>query len=120
MLVLKLESPPPKVVGYCSSWALQVATHVFVANLPAKARDEIWSFVTTWATKETKAIMIWPAKGNEQRLRVRTLGKPRRRVVSREGLLISTWIPIVESLEVPEDSPYLAEGSSNAKPDIDF
>lgn len=102
MLVLILECAPPKLVGFCSSWALQVATGVYVANLPAKQRDEIWEQVLEWASQETRAVMLWPSPGNEQGLAHRTLGQPRRRVVDREGLLISTWIPRQEE---EEDGP---------------
>ena len=94
MLVLVLECAPPKLVGFCSSWALQVATGVYVANLPAKQREEIWEQVVEWSSSDTRAVMLWPSSNNEQGLSHRTLGDPRRRVVDREGLLISTWIPL--------------------------
>jgi CRISPR-associated protein Cas2 len=94
MLVLVLECAPPKLYGFCSSWALQVATGVYVANLPAKTRDQIWEQVLAWATAETRATMVWDSRGSEQGLEHRTLGSPRRTVTDREGLLISTWIPL--------------------------
>jgi CRISPR-associated protein Cas2 len=93
MLVLVLECAPPKLYGYCSSWALQVSTGVYVANLPAKTRESIWEQVLKWSDAETRAVMIWSSSGNEQGLEFRNLGEPRRRVVDKEGLLISTWIP---------------------------
>lgn len=93
MLVLVLECAPPKLVGFCSSWALQVSTGVYVANLPAKQREEIWEQVVAWSSSDTRAVMLWPSPDNEQGLSHRTLGTPRRRVVDREGLLVSTWIP---------------------------
>ncbi|HET8656972.1 MAG TPA: type I-E CRISPR-associated endoribonuclease Cas2e [Longimicrobiaceae bacterium] len=93
MLVLVLECAPPKLYGYCSSWALQVSTGVYAANLPAKTREAIWEQVLKWSDAETRAVMIWDSPANEQGLEFRNLGEPRRRVVDREGLLISTWIP---------------------------
>lgn len=93
MLVLVLECAPPKLYGYCSSWALQVSTGVYVANLPAKTREEIWEQVVKWSDVETRAVMMWASPANEQGLEFRNLGEPRRRVVDKEGLLISTWIP---------------------------
>jgi CRISPR-associated protein Cas2 len=99
MLVLVLECAPPKLYGYCSSWALQVATGVYVANLPAKTREEIWKQILEWSDPETRAVLIWSSRQNEQGLEYLTLGWPRRRIVDREGLLISSWIPRgVESL----------------------
>jgi CRISPR-associated protein Cas2 len=102
MLVLVLECAPPKVVGFCSSWALQVATGVYVANLPAKQREEIWEKVLEWAWEDTRAVMVWSSPANEQGLEFRTLGEPRRRITHREGLLISTWIPRQEVEDRPE------------------
>ena len=93
MLVLVLERAPPKVYGFCSSWALQVATGVYVANLPAKQREEIWEQVVEWSNAETRAVMLWSSPANEQGIEYRLLGEPRRRVIDYEGLLVSTWIP---------------------------
>ena len=93
MLVIVLECAPPKVVGYCSSWALQVATGVYVANLPRAQRDRIWEYIQHAAEEETRAVMVWPASTNEQGLEYRTLGTPRRAIVEREGLLVSTFLP---------------------------
>lgn len=106
MLVLVLECAPPKVVGFCSSWALQVATGVYVANLPAKTREEIWNQIVEWSWSDTRAVMLWSSPNNEQGLEYRTLGEPRRSITEREGLLISTWIPKGELTENgPEQEP---------------
>lgn len=105
MLVLVLECAPPKLYGFCSSWALQVATGVYVANLPAKTREEIWEQVVRWADGDTRAVMLWASSANEQGLEHRMLGEPRRRVEEREGLLISTWIPRVTEVDGGEQSP---------------
>jgi CRISPR-associated endoribonuclease Cas2 subtype I-E len=106
MLVLVLECASPKLYGFCSSWALQLATGVYVANLPTKTREEIWEQVVEWANADTRAVMIWSSTANEQGLEYRTIGEPRRRVVEREGLLVSTWIPReVEGQNAPEHSP---------------
>lgn len=92
MLVLVLECAPAKIYGFCSSWALQVATGVYVANLPAKTREEIWKQVEEWSNPEMRAIMIWSSPANEQGLQYQSIGQPRRRITEREGLLISTWL----------------------------
>ena len=102
MLVLVLECAPPKVIGFCSSWALQVATGVYVANLPAQTREAIWDQIVKWADMETRAVMVWSAPRTEQGIDYRILGAPRRTVTEREGLLISTWIP---REDVPSDDP---------------
>lgn len=97
MLVLVLECAPPKVYGFCSSWALQVATGVYVANLPAKTREEIWDQILEWSWDDTRAVMLWSSPNNEQGLDYRILGSPRRTITDREGLLISSWIPRTET-----------------------
>ncbi len=103
MLVLVLECAPPKVYGYCSSWALQIATGVYVANLPAKQREEIWDQIVAWSTDETRALMIWPSIHNEQGLNSIKLGSPRRTISDREGLLVSTWIRRTEGDSDPTE-----------------
>ncbi|MET0399665.1 MAG: type I-E CRISPR-associated endoribonuclease Cas2e [Longimicrobiaceae bacterium] len=106
MLVLVLECAPPKLYGFCSSWALQVATGVYVANLPAKTREQIWEQVVQWATGDTRATMVWDSRGSEQGLEHRVLGSPRRTITEREGLLISKWIPLSpEDAIGPENKP---------------
>jgi CRISPR-associated protein Cas2 len=93
MLVIATENLPPKLRGYLSSWGLQIATGVYVANLPARTRDEIWATVVSWARPDTTAVLLWGTSSTEQGIAVRSLGRPRRRVAEIEGLLVSTWIP---------------------------
>lgn len=106
MLVLTLECAPPKLVGYCSSWALQIATGVYVANLPAAQREKIWETIIKWADPDTRVVMVWASSRTEQGIDFRKLGTPRRNVVEREGLLISSWIPRPDTdLATPEQIP---------------
>lgn len=93
MLVLVLERAPEKMIGYCSSWALQVATGVYIANLPAGDRETIWGQIEKWATPETRALLVWGSSRNEQGLEYRLIGNPKRRITEREGLMISAWFP---------------------------
>jgi CRISPR-associated endoribonuclease Cas2 subtype I-E len=102
MLVLVLECAPPKLYGYCSSWALQVATGVYVASLPAREREEIWKQVLAWSDDATRAVMLWDSSRTEQGLEHRSHGTPRRAVRELEGLLISTWIPRLQGGDIPE------------------
>ncbi len=93
MLVLVLECAPDKVIGFCSSWALQVATGVYVANLPAEDREAIWHQIEVWASAETRALMVWDSGRSEQGLEYKMVGAPRRRVTEIEGLVLSAWFP---------------------------
>lgn len=94
MLLLVLENAPPKLRGYCSSWALQVAAGVYVANLPSKTRMEIWDKINDWADMETRALMVWDESSTEQGLDFLSLGTPRRFLTRREGLVVSRWFPL--------------------------
>lgn len=105
MLVLVVERAPPKIVGYCSSWALQIATGVYVANLPARTREEIWCQLLDWSEPETRIVMVWPTPDTEQGIAYRMIGEPRRTVTNREGLLVSTWIPRQSFDAVSEQIP---------------
>lgn len=93
MLVIVVENAPPKLRGYLSSWALQVAAGVYVANLPARIRDEMWERVQRWATPQTTAVLLWATSTTEQGIAVRIHGRPHRTIREIEGLLVSTWIP---------------------------
>ncbi len=94
MLVIAVENAPPKLRGYLSSWSLQISAGVYVANLPARTREEIWDQVVRWARRDTTAVMLWSTSTTEQGLDVCVLGAPRRRVQQIEGLLVSTWISL--------------------------
>lgn len=116
MLVLRLENAPPRLIGYCSSWSLRIAAGVFVANLPASVRDEIWDYVVSYARSDTRAILVWASRNaNEQGLEIRSLGEPRRRIVDREGLLISSWVPADQVDPDPEETPYPESPSGKSK-----
>lgn len=89
-----------------------------MANLPSRIREEIWDHVVAYAHNDTRAVMVWSSRdANEQGLEVRTLGAPRRRIVDREGLLISSWIPADLAESDPEENPYPNTPSPKSKSD---
>jgi CRISPR-associated endoribonuclease Cas2 subtype I-E len=96
MMVIVVERASQRVRGYLSSWCLQVATGVYVANLPAATRDVIWAQVEEWADPAMAAVMIWGRSDEEQGLRFSQIGAPRRRLEEREGLVISCWLDRAE------------------------
>jgi len=91
-MVLVVECAGMKLRGYLSSWCLQVATGVYVGNLPAAIREEIWTRVQDWADDATSAVLIWNRSDSEQGLRFEQIGTPRRRLEEREGLVLSLWL----------------------------
>ena len=42
MIVITLTDCPPKVRGDLSKWLLEISTGVYVGNLSARVRDELW------------------------------------------------------------------------------
>ncbi|MDX2193338.1 MAG: type I-E CRISPR-associated endoribonuclease Cas2e [Gemmatimonadales bacterium] len=92
MLVIVVERASQRIRGYLSSWCLQVATGVYVANLPAATREAIWAQLQDWADDRLAAVLIWGRSDEEQGLRFAQLGSPRRRLQEREGLVISLWL----------------------------
>ena len=96
MLVLIIENAPARLIGFCSSWAVQVGTHIFVASLPKRAREKIWDKVNQLATVETNAVLVWSSTRTEQGFEFLVLGAPRRRPVMTEGFVISMFLPTTE------------------------
>ena len=91
MMILVVERASPKIHGFLSSWCLQVATGVYVANLPHAIREKIWAQVEEWAPTEMAAVLVWTRGDREQGLRFLQRGTPRRQLVEIEGLVVSTW-----------------------------
>lgn len=93
MLLLIVECAPAKIHGYCSSWGLQVSGGVYVAQLPANIREEIWGQLVQWARADTRITMVWDSPVREQGVEWRAIGNPRRVLSEIEGLIVSSWIP---------------------------
>lgn len=66
MVVITLTDCPPKVRGDLSKWLCEVNTGVYVGNLSARVRDELWHRVCE-NLKNGRATMVYSAQG-EQRL----------------------------------------------------
>ncbi len=96
MMILVVERASPKIRGFLSSWCLQVATGVYVANLPHAIREKIWAQIEEWAPAEMAAVLVWTRGDSEQGLRFLQRGTPRRRLVEVEGLVVSSWIDASE------------------------
>lgn len=96
MMILVVERASPKIRGYLSSWCLQVATGVYVANLPHAIREKIWAQLEAWAPPHMAAVLVWTRSDTEQGLRFLLLGRPRRRLLEVEGLVVSHWLDAVD------------------------
>ena len=96
MMILVVERASPKIRGYLSSWCLQVATGVYVANLPHAIRLQVWAQVEEWAPPQMAAVLVWTRSDNEQGLRFLQLGSPGRRLLEVEGLVVNYGLDAAE------------------------
>lgn len=70
MQVLVLNSVPAGLRGDVTRWFMEIATGVYVGNVSARIRDELWERILSLAGRG-RAIMVYPAR-NEQGYVVRT------------------------------------------------
>ncbi len=84
MLVMMLERVTPGLRGDLSRWLVEPRTGVFVGNVSAMVRDQLWEL----CGKRLRAgamIQMWTTN-NEQGFAVRTMGDTSRELVDYEGL----------------------------------
>ena len=65
MIVITLTDCPPKVRGDLSKWLLEISTGVYVGNLSARVRDELWGRVCEHV-KEGRATMVYSSNGEQK------------------------------------------------------
>lgn len=65
MVVITLTDCPPKVRGDLSKWLCEVNTGVYVGNLSARVRQELWMRVCE-NLKNGRATMVYSAPGEQQ------------------------------------------------------
>ncbi|NUQ01434.1 MAG: type I-E CRISPR-associated endoribonuclease Cas2 [Armatimonadetes bacterium] len=82
--VLILERAPRGLRGELSRWMIEPRTGVFVANLSAMVRDQLWERVQ--AQPPPVAAMLIVGARNEQHFEIRIHGDPSREVLDCEGL----------------------------------
>lgn len=65
MIVITLTDCPPKVRGDLSKWLLEISTGVYVGNLSARVRDELWERVCEHV-KEGRTTMVYSSNGEQK------------------------------------------------------
>jgi CRISPR-associated protein Cas2 len=70
MIVLNLTDCPNSLRGDLTKWLLEISAGVFVGQLSARVRDELWRRICG-AVKRGKVIMVYSAQ-NEQHLLFKT------------------------------------------------
>lgn len=65
MIVISLNDCPPKIRGDLSKWLCEISPGVYVGNLSARVRDELWKRVCD-NLKNGRATMVYNAQGEQQ------------------------------------------------------
>ena len=91
MLVIVVESAPPRLRGRLAAWLLEVRAGVFVGDYSARTRERIWAQVVAYID-EGDAVMVWKAP-TEQGFDFLTTGKNRRVPVDFDGLKLISFLP---------------------------
>lgn len=74
MIVITLTDCPPALRGDLTKWLFEISTGVYVGNVSARVRENIWKRVQNTA-KQGRATMVF-STNNEQRLDFRTHNSP--------------------------------------------
>lgn len=107
MIVITLTATPASLRGDLTKWLMEVSTGVYVGNISARVRDELWERVCFYC-KEGQATMVFSAK-NEQRLNFR-VHNTSWILTDFDGLKLMKRPKALKDTEVP---PF-KEGYSNA------
>jgi len=86
MVVLIVTAVKPGLRGELTRWMLEPQAGVFVGNLPARVRDQLWRKVER-DVKEGSAVMLHSAR-TEQGFAVSVHGDRKRLPVDFEGLTL--------------------------------
>ena len=85
MITIVLTACPISLRGDLTKWLLEISPGVFVGNVNARIRDELWNR-TTGQVRNGRAILAY-SSDNEQRLRFKTHGNDWE-PVDLEGLIL--------------------------------
>ena len=99
MLVIVLESAPPRLRGRMAVWLLEVRAGVYVGNYSRRVREHIWAQVEE-GIEEGNAVMLWRSKA-EAGFDFKTLGRNRRMPADFDGVQLVRFHPDVPADEAP-------------------
>ena len=93
MLVIVVESAPPRVRGRLAVWLLEVRAGVYVGKTSRRVREMIWSQVEK-GIKDGNAVMAW-STNTESGFDFLSLGKNRRIPKEMDGIKLVSFLPEV-------------------------
>ena len=91
MLVIVLESAPPRLRGRLAVWLLEVRAGVYVGQYSRRVREHIWGHVEE-GLEDGNAVMMWRSK-SEAGFEFKTLGHNRRIPVDFDGVQLVSFLP---------------------------
>jgi CRISPR-associated protein Cas2 len=89
MLVIVVESAPPRLRGRLAVWLLEVRAGVYVGNYSRRVREMLWGQVCAYIA-DGNAVIAWAAP-NETGFEFDTCGKNRRVPVDLDGLRLVSF-----------------------------
>ena len=92
MLVIVVNSAPPRLRGRLAVWLLEIRAGVYVGNYSRRTREMIWQQVTEHIG-EGDAIIAW-AMPNDAGYDFDTCGVNRRIPVDLDGLKLVRFLPL--------------------------
>lgn len=100
MLVIVLESAPPRLRGRLALWLLEVHVGVYVGDFSVKVRDMLWDTILT-GIEDGNAVMAW-STNNEAGFDFLTCGPNRRVPWEKDGVKLVSFLPLSGSMEREE------------------
>ena len=94
MMVIVVESAPPRLRGRLAVWMLEIRSGVYVADYSKRVREMIWQQVEA-AIGEGDAVIAWTAP-TDQGFSFCTCGKNRRNPIDFDGLVLVSFDAISE------------------------
>jgi CRISPR-associated protein Cas2 len=88
--VICLEAVPSAVRGSLSRWMIEPAEGIFVGELPASVRDEVWQMISQ-ASDVGRASLIYPTN-SEQGFSVLAHGESRRNMRDFDGMFLVDYV----------------------------
>jgi CRISPR-associated protein Cas2 len=93
MLVIVLESAPPRLRGRMAVWLLEVRAGVYVGQYSRRVREHIWKHVEE-GIEDGNAVMVWRSQA-EAGYEFKTLGPNRRLPTDFDGVQLVSFQPQV-------------------------
>lgn len=100
MIVVVLESAPPRLRGRLAIWLLEVRAGVYLGEYNRKVREYLWEQVLA-GIEDGNAVIAWRDPAQEAGFQFQTAGKSRRIPVEFDGVTLVEFLP---EAALPADS----------------